>query len=167
MHDVLLTHQEALGADDLIGYAQQLGLDVDRLASDLFAHVGAARVAEDEARRARERAEDAARRARHLAEEQERRAQGGTGRPFDVWAAATAPGPGGGTGRDSGGIRPRNSAGTPGPRTRDAVEFDRESASGTVDGGVGESGVAGTDNVDHDRAGPPAAGTGDARDGEV
>jgi Na+/H+ antiporter NhaA len=47
LHDLLLTHQDALTAEDLIAYAEQLGLDVARFASDLQAHVGAARVAED------------------------------------------------------------------------------------------------------------------------
>ena len=47
MHDLLLANQDALRADDLLGYAERLGLDVDRFTSDLFAHVGAARVAED------------------------------------------------------------------------------------------------------------------------
>jgi protein-disulfide isomerase len=47
LHDLLLTHQDALTPEDLIAYAEQLGLDVERFASDLQAHVGAARVAED------------------------------------------------------------------------------------------------------------------------
>jgi Na+/H+ antiporter NhaA len=47
MHDLLLTHQDALRPNDLIGYAEQLGLDVDRFTNDLREHVGAARVAED------------------------------------------------------------------------------------------------------------------------
>jgi Na+/H+ antiporter NhaA len=47
MHDLLLTHQDALRTDDLIGYAEQLGLDVDRFSTDLREHVGASRVAED------------------------------------------------------------------------------------------------------------------------
>jgi Na+/H+ antiporter NhaA/protein-disulfide isomerase len=47
MHDVLLTHQDALTATDLIRYAGELGLDTDRFADDLDRHVGAARVAED------------------------------------------------------------------------------------------------------------------------
>ncbi len=46
-HDLLLDHQDALAPEDLIGYAGQLGLDVDRFTNDLSAHVGAARVAED------------------------------------------------------------------------------------------------------------------------
>jgi Na+/H+ antiporter NhaA len=47
MHDLLLTHQNALRADDLIGYAAQLGLDVDRFTDDLSEHAGTTRVAED------------------------------------------------------------------------------------------------------------------------
>jgi protein-disulfide isomerase len=47
MHDVLLTHQGALTADDLIGYAGELGLDVERFTRDLASHAGAARIAED------------------------------------------------------------------------------------------------------------------------
>jgi Na+/H+ antiporter NhaA len=47
LHDLLLDHQDALGLRDLIGYAEQLGLDVERFATDLREHVGAARVADD------------------------------------------------------------------------------------------------------------------------
>ena len=47
MHDVLLAHQDALDPDDLVRYAQQIGLDVEQFASDLRAHAGAARVADD------------------------------------------------------------------------------------------------------------------------
>jgi Na+/H+ antiporter NhaA len=47
MHDLLLDHQEALGFDDLLGYADQLGLDVERFEEDLRTRVGARRVAED------------------------------------------------------------------------------------------------------------------------
>jgi Na+/H+ antiporter NhaA/protein-disulfide isomerase len=47
MHDLLLDHQDALRADDLIGYAEQLGLDLERFTNDLREHAGAARVAED------------------------------------------------------------------------------------------------------------------------
>jgi len=47
MHDVLMRHQGALTTRDLIGYASDLGLDIDRFAADLRGHVGAARVAED------------------------------------------------------------------------------------------------------------------------
>jgi Na+/H+ antiporter NhaA/protein-disulfide isomerase len=47
MHDLLLTHQDALRPNDLIGYAEQLGLDVDRFMDALREHAGAVRVAED------------------------------------------------------------------------------------------------------------------------
>ena len=47
MHDLLLTHQAALGASDLVGYAEQLGLDVERFSDQLRGHTGAIRVAED------------------------------------------------------------------------------------------------------------------------
>jgi Na+/H+ antiporter NhaA len=47
MHDVLLDHQDALSTEDLIGYAEQLGLDVERFADDLGERFGAARVADD------------------------------------------------------------------------------------------------------------------------
>jgi Na+/H+ antiporter NhaA len=46
-HDLLFDHQDALGPNDLIGHAQELGLDVERFADDLRARVGAARVADD------------------------------------------------------------------------------------------------------------------------
>jgi len=47
MHDLLLDHQDALEPDDLIGYAGELGLDVDRFADDLRDRAGAMRVADD------------------------------------------------------------------------------------------------------------------------
>jgi protein-disulfide isomerase len=47
MHDLLLAHQDALERPDLVGYAAELGLDVDRFADDLDQHAGAARIAED------------------------------------------------------------------------------------------------------------------------
>ena len=47
MYDLLLANQDHLHAADLVGYAEQIGLDVDRFAEDLEDHVGAARVAED------------------------------------------------------------------------------------------------------------------------
>jgi Na+/H+ antiporter NhaA len=47
MHDLLFEHQDALRPLDLHGYAQQLGLDVERFARDLHEHRMAARVAED------------------------------------------------------------------------------------------------------------------------
>jgi Na+/H+ antiporter NhaA len=47
VHDLLFDHQTALEADDLIGYAEQLGLDVERFANDLRTRAGAGRVADD------------------------------------------------------------------------------------------------------------------------
>jgi protein-disulfide isomerase len=47
MHDLLLEHQTALGLDDLIRYADRLGLDVDRFANDLRNSVGATNIADD------------------------------------------------------------------------------------------------------------------------
>jgi protein-disulfide isomerase len=47
MHDLLLTHQTALRPSDRVGYAEELGLDVDRFTEDLRLHAGAVRVAED------------------------------------------------------------------------------------------------------------------------
>ena len=47
LHDLLLERQDALAPSDLVGYASELGLDVDRLTDDLERHVGAARIAED------------------------------------------------------------------------------------------------------------------------
>jgi Na+/H+ antiporter NhaA len=47
MHDLLLDHQNALRPDDLVAYALQLGLDVDRFSDALRTHSGAARIAED------------------------------------------------------------------------------------------------------------------------
>jgi Na+/H+ antiporter NhaA len=47
MHDLLLDHQGALRPDDLVAYAEQLGLDVERFTDSLREHAGAARVAED------------------------------------------------------------------------------------------------------------------------
>ena len=47
MHDVLLDNQHALRIPDLIGYARELGLDVERFEDDLRTRAGAARVAQD------------------------------------------------------------------------------------------------------------------------
>ena len=47
LHDLMLDHQDALRASDLTGFAEQLGLDVERFANDLDRHEGAPRVAED------------------------------------------------------------------------------------------------------------------------
>jgi Na+/H+ antiporter NhaA len=47
MHDLLLTHQDALRPPDLIRYAAELNLDLDRFREYLRKHKGTARVAED------------------------------------------------------------------------------------------------------------------------
>lgn len=47
MHDLLFAHQDALGKRDLVRYAEQLGLDVDRFIDDLRKHAGASRVDSD------------------------------------------------------------------------------------------------------------------------
>jgi predicted DsbA family dithiol-disulfide isomerase len=47
MHDLLLTNQDNLELDHLIGYATELGLDIDRFHDDLTSHPHAARVAQD------------------------------------------------------------------------------------------------------------------------
>jgi Na+/H+ antiporter NhaA len=47
MHDLLLTRQDALEPADLLRYAEELELDVDRFAADLRSHAGARRIAED------------------------------------------------------------------------------------------------------------------------
>ena len=47
MHDLLLDHQDLLGFGDLVGHAEQLGLDVERFTNQLQDHSGAPRVAED------------------------------------------------------------------------------------------------------------------------
>ena len=47
MHDLLLEHQDALRPDDLVGYAERLGLDLDRFTTAFREHAGAGRVAED------------------------------------------------------------------------------------------------------------------------
>ena len=47
MHDLLLEHQDALRPSELIGYAEQLELDVERFTDDLREHAGAARIADD------------------------------------------------------------------------------------------------------------------------
>lgn len=47
MHDLLLDHQDELGPKDLIRYAGQLGLDVDRFTDELRAHTWSDRVAAD------------------------------------------------------------------------------------------------------------------------
>ena len=45
--DLLLDYQDALQPADLIRYAEQLGLDIERFSSQLREHAGANRVAED------------------------------------------------------------------------------------------------------------------------
>ncbi|MGW4466311.1 Na+/H+ antiporter NhaA [Micromonospora sp. NPDC004704] len=45
MHDLLLDHQDKLQMNDLLGYADQLGLDRERFRSDLVEHEHAGRVA--------------------------------------------------------------------------------------------------------------------------
>jgi Na+/H+ antiporter NhaA len=47
MHDELLSHQDALTVRDLIGYAEQLGLDMESFREFLRKRKGAGRVAED------------------------------------------------------------------------------------------------------------------------
>jgi Na+/H+ antiporter NhaA len=47
MHDLLLERQDALAPDDLVGYAELLGLDAERFEEDLRTRAGARRVAED------------------------------------------------------------------------------------------------------------------------
>jgi protein-disulfide isomerase len=47
MHDLLLDNQNALRPDDLVAYAELLGLDVERFTNSLREHTGAGRVAED------------------------------------------------------------------------------------------------------------------------
>jgi Na+/H+ antiporter NhaA len=47
MSDLLLANQDHLTPADLMGYAEEIGLDVERFVDDLENHVGAARVAED------------------------------------------------------------------------------------------------------------------------
>jgi Na+/H+ antiporter NhaA len=47
MHDMLMDHQGALTARDLVGYAGDLGLDTEKFAADLRKHAGTAQIAED------------------------------------------------------------------------------------------------------------------------
>jgi Na+/H+ antiporter NhaA len=47
MHGLLFDHQDALAPRDLLGYAERLGLDIERFTDDLHEHTGAARVADD------------------------------------------------------------------------------------------------------------------------
>ncbi|MGQ5260915.1 Na+/H+ antiporter NhaA [Micromonospora sp. ZYX-F-536] len=47
MHDLLLDHQDALSPADVLGYAEQLGLDLERFRERLAEREGAERIAED------------------------------------------------------------------------------------------------------------------------
>ena len=47
MYDLLLANQDELRPGDLLRYAEDLGLDLDRFTKDLRTHAGASRVAED------------------------------------------------------------------------------------------------------------------------
>src|SRR3954468_2223768 len=47
MYDLLLAHQDEIGSGALVGYAQQLGLDLERFTTALHQHTMAARIAED------------------------------------------------------------------------------------------------------------------------
>ena len=47
LHDLLFDHQDSLTPNDLIGYAEQLGLDVERFSKQLQNQAGAPRIAED------------------------------------------------------------------------------------------------------------------------
>lgn len=47
MHDLLYDHQDELRGKELVGYAEQLGLDVDRFRDDLRKHAHAARISRD------------------------------------------------------------------------------------------------------------------------
>jgi protein-disulfide isomerase len=47
MHDLLLDHQEDLQPRDLLGYAERLGLNLERFRDDLSEQAGASRVEED------------------------------------------------------------------------------------------------------------------------
>ncbi len=47
MHDLMLTHQDALTLRDILGYAEQLGLDTERFREHVRKRKGAAHIAED------------------------------------------------------------------------------------------------------------------------
>jgi protein-disulfide isomerase len=47
MHDTLFEHQPTLGARDLLGFANKLGLDVPRIRAELEQHVYRPRIEED------------------------------------------------------------------------------------------------------------------------
>jgi Na+/H+ antiporter NhaA len=47
MHDLLFQHQDAFEVENLIGYSERLGLDVEQFANDLKAGIGAGQIADD------------------------------------------------------------------------------------------------------------------------
>jgi Na+/H+ antiporter NhaA len=47
MHDLLMDHQGALTFRDVVGYAETIGIDAERFATDLRKHTGDYRIAED------------------------------------------------------------------------------------------------------------------------
>ncbi|MEU7851426.1 Na+/H+ antiporter NhaA [Micromonospora parva] len=47
MHDLLLAHQDALNPADVLGYAEQLGLDLDSFREHMVKRMGVDRIAED------------------------------------------------------------------------------------------------------------------------
>ncbi|HZE04978.1 MAG TPA: Na+/H+ antiporter NhaA, partial [Solirubrobacteraceae bacterium] len=47
MHDLMLTHQDALTVRAIVGYAQELGLDMERFREHMRKRKGAGRIAED------------------------------------------------------------------------------------------------------------------------
>jgi protein-disulfide isomerase len=47
MHDLLFTNQDRLGPADLVGYAQKLGLDLERFALEIDQHVHTPRIRQD------------------------------------------------------------------------------------------------------------------------
>ena len=47
MHDLLFTNQDRLGPADLVGYAQALGLDLERFALEVDQHVHQPRIRQD------------------------------------------------------------------------------------------------------------------------
>jgi Na+/H+ antiporter NhaA len=47
MHDLMLAHQDALTMRDILGYAEELGLDLDRFREHVRKRKGAGRIAED------------------------------------------------------------------------------------------------------------------------
>ena len=47
MHDLLLEHQDALSGRDLMGYAEELGLDAEKFKEHLRKRKGAGHVIED------------------------------------------------------------------------------------------------------------------------